>query len=148
MTKRDFRSTQGCWNSSAMPGNFLKLLSKHLPGAKFSIYLSKAFKFTWGRGFLKFIENLKPIVRAIKIKYDKFLLYYGNWCLEHKMTCYILSHGVFLDTSVCTWLGWWVQTIHHLIPQRIFLLSNFTITDGLMPVSFWLCFWKDSQWFR
>lgn len=87
-----------------MPGNFLKLLSKHLPGAKFSIYLSKAFKFTWGRGFLKFIGNLKAIVRAIKIKYENFPLYYGNWCLEHKMTCYILSHGVFLR-HICLYLA-------------------------------------------
>lgn len=122
MIKRNFRSIQRCWNSSAMPGNFLKLLSKHLPGAEFSVYLSKAFKFTWGRGFLKFIRNLKPFVRVIKI--ENFPLGNGNnWCLEHKMTCYILSHRVFLDTSVCTWPGWWVQTIHHLVPQKMFLLS-------------------------
>lgn len=84
-----------------MPGNFLMLLSKHLPAAEFSIYLSKAFKFTWGRGFLKYIWNLKPIVRVIK--YENFPLYYGNWCLEHKMTCYILSHGLL--RHICLYLA-------------------------------------------
>lgn len=37
--------------------------------------------------------------------------------------CCILSHGIFWDPSVCTWHGWWVQIIHHLVPHTLFSQS-------------------------
>lgn len=106
------------------------------------IYISKAFRFTWGRGFLKFIGNLKPIFRAIKYRTSCSIMVIGAWSTKwHAIYCDMVSSWTHLfvlgqDDEFRQFILWFHRESFFSQGLQLWLalcLSHSSLASGKMP---------------